>query len=529
MDFDTRVSPATTRPGPPEEMSETHQPTPALPRCRLLHCGQGVSSVSLCECDGFGAGVAIKAYVKARMAPRHALNLHREVAILSELRASGTPGIVELLSMSETPDAVLLYFRACPGGTLLHVLRGQAWSEARLRREVALPLTRTLARIHAMGIVHRDIKPENVFIDDDGQVVLGDFGLAISRTRERAVSRVGTAGFIAPEVLAQPSAEEAAALPPGCVPTYDAKADVWSLGALLFEALTGDVPFGGPNPAAAAAKARLQPPPPLPPGASRACADFVRAALEPDPRRRPSAARLLAHPWLAAAAASPPPAAWDAEWQAQLQQRQGGAAAGWALGCQPQLPAVFAPQLHAYAVAASAGPARARPQAKQPAELAAPVAPASAGRPVPDAAAADTQAPSRPLSAEGPAASATGDSSSESGSDSDGGDASGRPESHMRRRHVFDSVDSFSEPLDSCCAAAAPAAAPAHDNSAPLCGAALAAAAAAAARLGGGAAEGRAAVGAPPPAAAPRARLGPGPLKSLLAALLCARGVSVAC
>lgn len=48
-----------------------------------------VSSVSLCECDGFGTGVAIKAYVKARMAPRHALNLRRELAILSELRAAG--------------------------------------------------------------------------------------------------------------------------------------------------------------------------------------------------------------------------------------------------------------------------------------------------------------------------------------------------------------------------------------------------------------------------------------------------------
>jgi len=66
--------------------------------------------------------------------------------------------VVELLDVSETPDAVLLYFRACPGGTLLHALRTQAWSEARLRDEIALPLTRVLARLHSMGTVHRDIK-----------------------------------------------------------------------------------------------------------------------------------------------------------------------------------------------------------------------------------------------------------------------------------------------------------------------------------------------------------------------------------
>jgi serine/threonine protein kinase len=72
-----------------------------------------------------------------------------------------------------------------------------------------------------------------VFLDADGAVVLGDFGLAINAAAERPVSRVGTAGFMAPEVLAQPSAEEAAALPPGWVPCYDDKADVWSLGALV--------------------------------------------------------------------------------------------------------------------------------------------------------------------------------------------------------------------------------------------------------------------------------------------------------
>lgn len=402
---------------------------------RLLHTSQGVSSVSLCEYAGFDFGVCVKAYVKAHMQPRHYLNLRREVTILSEIRATRVPDVVELLDVHETPDSVLLYFRACPGGTLLHAFRTQVWTEQRLRDEVALPLARALARLHAMGTIHRDLKPENIFIDEDGAVVLGDFGLAINGAQERAVSRVGTSGFMAPEVMSQPSAEEAAFLPPGWVPSYDGKVDVWSLGALLVEAFTGQVPFAHPNHAIAALKARYQAPPQLPAGVSAECADFLRRALDPDPAKRPSAEQLLRHPWMAKAAAGAGACPFDGEWQRRLQQR-----------LQWQRAARSAA---AAAAAAAPGPAhwRQAPQA-WPVQEQPPLSPCASPPPeaaccgpllspvahkqqaVPSACAAPTAAPA--AAAADPAVAT------------------------RQLRAVFDSVDSFSapaEPQQGCCAA----------------------------------------------------------------------------
>src|SRR5262249_59494023 len=94
----------------------------------------------------------------------------------------------------------------------------------------------SLAFIHGEGIVHRDLKPGNVFVRDDGSPVLVDFGLAsssrdaIGRARlEIAGELMGTAPYMAPEqVRAEP---------------VDARADLYALGCMLYEALTGQLPF----------------------------------------------------------------------------------------------------------------------------------------------------------------------------------------------------------------------------------------------------------------------------------------------
>lgn len=104
------------------------------------------------------------------------------------------------------------------------------------------------------------------------------------------------------QVLAQPSADviHARKIKTTQLPSYDSKVDIWALGVLVYEALMGVTPFGDTDPQAACLKAQFRPPMPLPSGVSAGCADFVSQALSKQAARRPSAADLLAHPWVKA-------------------------------------------------------------------------------------------------------------------------------------------------------------------------------------------------------------------------------------
>ena len=150
---------------------------------------------------------------------------------------------------------------------------------------------------------HSDVKLENIFISSDGAVRLGDFGLTLSLKQELAISPVGTVEYMAPEVVALPpvDAVTSGAVRAGDIAACDEKVDVWALGVTLYELLTGHLPFEGPDrgevkTAIAAGKLR-----PFPRSLSPGAVAFVSAMLTPDPAERPSAADLLAHPWLAAA------------------------------------------------------------------------------------------------------------------------------------------------------------------------------------------------------------------------------------
>ena len=82
-------------------------------------------------------------------------------------------------------------------------------TEAHLASRIIAPLLRALDHARTRGVIHRDIKPENVFLSENEEVLLGDWGLGIDNVQERPVSRVGTLDYMAPEVLRSPS------IPPG--------------------------------------------------------------------------------------------------------------------------------------------------------------------------------------------------------------------------------------------------------------------------------------------------------------------------
>ena len=141
-----------------------------------------------------------------------------------------------------------------------------------------------------------------------GTVKLGDFGLAIDARRELPFSRSGTLDYMAPEVLANPALPDIDESPATTRPQlaargarpYGPAVDVWAVGVLAYECVVGRPPFdAGGDDAATAARVLYSDAVALPPHHGPEWASFVAAALAKRPTDRPSAATLLAHPWLA--------------------------------------------------------------------------------------------------------------------------------------------------------------------------------------------------------------------------------------
>ena len=133
------------------------------------------------------------------------------------------------------------------GGSLSDRLRAGPMPAASVTT-IGADIAGALAAVHAAGLVHRDVKPSNILLDEDGGARLGDFGIArgdaIDGLEDVTATGdvVGTLRFLPPEVLAGGPAA--------------ASSDVWALGAVMYEALTGRPPFDSSSPAALVASQR---------------------------------------------------------------------------------------------------------------------------------------------------------------------------------------------------------------------------------------------------------------------------------
>src|SRR5579871_3304371 len=142
------------------------------------------------------------------------------------------------------------------------------------------PLARAVACVHEAGIIHRDLKPANVFLDESGGPVLIDFGLARALDDADNLTRtgaaVGTPSYMSPEQVR------------GIRSEVDERTDVWALGVLLFEMVSGERPFTGDNAPVLYARIQTEDAPPLrqvTSGVSLALEAIVAKALERDRQR----------------------------------------------------------------------------------------------------------------------------------------------------------------------------------------------------------------------------------------------------
>jgi serine/threonine protein kinase len=196
-------------------------------------------------------------------------------------REASSRHLVPILEVGDGHFVMPLYAR----GSLADVIRREGPLELPAAVRLAAELGQALDALHALGIVHRDVKPSNVLLGDDG-AVLADFGLArgVDATQlTRDGQLVGSAHYLAPELIEGASATAAS--------------DIYALGCLLYECLTGAPPFAG-RAAAELGYAHLVEPPPHPrerrAGLPADASDALLAALEKEPQSRPTSATALA-------------------------------------------------------------------------------------------------------------------------------------------------------------------------------------------------------------------------------------------
>jgi len=154
---------------------------------------------------------------------------------------------------------------------------------------ITVGICEALEYIHANGVVHRDLKPENVMVDANDEIRLIDFGIAANAGARRLTfanfsQSMGTPDYISPEQVRGKRGDE--------------RSDIYSLGVMLYEMLTGQVPFSGPNPFAVMNDRLLNQP--VPPSTLNAAItpqlqEILYRALEREPKNRYASAREFAH------------------------------------------------------------------------------------------------------------------------------------------------------------------------------------------------------------------------------------------
>jgi serine/threonine protein kinase len=188
----------------------------------------------------------------------------------------------------EGRSRVYMVMEWCQGRLLRQIMDEGRLSHDRAIR-IAIGVLEALDYIHANGVVHRDLKPENIMVDEEDNIKLIDFGIASDSAARRLTyanftATLGTPNYISPEQVKGKRG--------------DGRSDIYSMGVILYEMLSGRLPFSGPSPMAAMNDRLLNhpmPPSVADPSIPPQLQEVLYRALERDPRNRYATAHEFVH------------------------------------------------------------------------------------------------------------------------------------------------------------------------------------------------------------------------------------------
>ena len=240
----------------------------------------GMGEVVEAKHEQLGTRVAIKV-MRAERAQKPELieRFLREARAAAQLQGEHVCRVHDFGTLEAGPPYMVM--ELLTGRDLASIIKDEGGIEPGLAARYITQACEAMAEAHALGIIHRDLKPSNLFLclrpDGTTSIKVLDFGIAKAIGHDSALTdtdhAIGSPAYMSPEQVRSSKA-------------VDARTDIWSLGIVMFELLTGKLPFEADNPAGLALAITTQKAPALPPAVPKKLAEAVKRCLHRDAERR---------------------------------------------------------------------------------------------------------------------------------------------------------------------------------------------------------------------------------------------------